>query len=168
MYASPKGKLLCATHSKFVSRSMYREVMTMAKAFLVGNNLMRESPKRKQSLVTSVLSPRWSRHSSAPSPSGNHDHKKLSHFGNNHHNNRQRQPPLTNEQGNRDPKLPKRLRKFTMPSNCAKNKIHATAGIRWSSPTQLLICRSVAYVWQSGRDAQFSTVYGRMYQSPCK
>ena len=43
-------------------------------------------------------------------------------------------------------------------------KKHATAGIRWSSPTQLLIRRSVAYVWQSGRDAQFSTVYGRMYK----
>jgi hypothetical protein len=36
-------------------------------------------------------------------------------------------------------------------------------GIRWSSPTQLLIHRSGAYVWQSGRDAQFSPVYGRMY-----
>jgi hypothetical protein len=31
---------------------------------------------------------------------------------------------------------------------------HTTAGIRWWSPTQLLICRSEAYVWQSGRDAQ--------------
>ncbi|KZF24678.1 hypothetical protein L228DRAFT_237583 [Xylona heveae TC161] len=36
------------------------------------------------------------------------------------------------------------------------------AGIRWSSPTQLLVRRSEAYVWQSGRDAQFSSVYGRM------
>jgi hypothetical protein len=34
-------------------------------------------------------------------------------------------------------------------------KKHTTAGIRWWSPTQLLICRSEAYVWQSGRDAQF-------------
>jgi hypothetical protein len=41
-------------------------------------------------------------------------------------------------------------------------KKHATAGIRWWSPTQLLICRSEACVWQSGRDAQFSSVYGRM------
>jgi hypothetical protein len=36
-------------------------------------------------------------------------------------------------------------------------------GIRWSSPTQLLIHRFEAYVWQSGRDAQFSSIYGRMY-----
>ncbi|TVY27078.1 hypothetical protein LHYA1_G003152 [Lachnellula hyalina] len=41
-------------------------------------------------------------------------------------------------------------------------KKHTTAGIRWWSPTQLLICRSEACVWQSGRDAQFSSVYGRM------
>ena len=41
---------------------------------------------------------------------------------------------------------------------------HTTAGIRWWSPTQLLICRSEACVWQSGRDAQFSSVYGRMWQ----
>ena len=34
------------------------------------------------------------------------------------------------------------------------------------SPTRLLTHRSVAYVRQSGRDAQFSTVYGRMYQLP--
>ncbi len=40
---------------------------------------------------------------------------------------------------------------------------HITAGIRWWSPTQLLICRSEAYVWQSGRDAQISSVCGRMY-----
>jgi hypothetical protein len=39
---------------------------------------------------------------------------------------------------------------------------HTTAGIRWWSPTQLLICRSEACVWQSGRDAQFPSVYGRM------
>ncbi|KAH0136190.1 hypothetical protein KCU67_g16120, partial [Aureobasidium melanogenum] len=29
------------------------------------------------------------------------------------------------------------------------------------SPTVVLICRSTAYVWQSGRDAQFSADYGR-------
>ena len=49
----------------------------------------------------------------------------------------------------------------------AKRKIknvHTTAGIRWWSPTQLLIYRSKACVWQSGRDAQFSLVYGRMWQ----
>ena len=45
----------------------------------------------------------------------------------------------------------------------AKSKTkHTTAGIRWSSPTQLLIRRSKAYVWQSGRDAQYSLVCGRM------
>jgi hypothetical protein len=43
-------------------------------------------------------------------------------------------------------------------------KKHTTVGIRWSSPTQLLIHRSEACVWQSGRDAQFSSVYGRMCQ----
>jgi hypothetical protein len=37
----------------------------------------------------------------------------------------------------------------------AKKK-HTTVGIRWWSPTQLLIYRFQAYVWQSGRDAQFS------------
>ena len=46
-----------------------------------------------------------------------------------------------------------------------KRRIHTTAGIRWWSPTQLLIYRSEAYVWQSGRDAQCSSVYGRMWQS---
>ena len=40
--------------------------------------------------------------------------------------------------------------------------VHTTAGILWWSPTQLLINRSEACVWQSGRDAQFSSVYGRM------
>jgi hypothetical protein len=35
-------------------------------------------------------------------------------------------------------------------------KKHTTVGIRWWSPTQLLIYRFQAYVWQSGRDAQFS------------
>ena len=44
----------------------------------------------------------------------------------------------------------------------AKNTKHTTAGIRWWSPTQLLICRFEACVWQSGRDAQFSSIYGRM------
>ena len=41
-------------------------------------------------------------------------------------------------------------------------KKHTTIGIRWWSPTQLLIDRSTAYVWQSGRDAQLFVVYGRM------
>ncbi|KAF4971946.1 hypothetical protein FZEAL_9716 [Fusarium zealandicum] len=35
-------------------------------------------------------------------------------------------------------------------------------GIRWSSPTQLLIRPSSAYLWESGRDPEFSDGYGRM------
>jgi hypothetical protein len=45
-----------------------------------------------------------------------------------------------------------------------KTKKHTTAGIRWWSPTQLLICRSEAWIWESGRDPSFSPVYGRMYK----
>jgi hypothetical protein len=37
-----------------------------------------------------------------------------------------------------------------------------SGGIRWWSPTQLLIHRFKACVWQSGRDAQCSLIYGRM------
>ena len=44
----------------------------------------------------------------------------------------------------------------------AKRQKHTTGGIpRWS-PTLVLIARFSAYVWQSGRDAQFSLTYGRM------
>jgi hypothetical protein len=43
----------------------------------------------------------------------------------------------------------------------AKTK-HTAAGIPTWSPTVVLICRSTAYVWQSGRDAQFSADCGRM------
>ena len=43
---------------------------------------------------------------------------------------------------------------------------HTTGGIpRWS-PTLVLVARFSAYVWQSGRDAQFSLTYGRMYYFP--
>jgi hypothetical protein len=39
---------------------------------------------------------------------------------------------------------------------------HTTGGIpRWS-PTLVLVARFSAYVWQSGREAQFSLTYGRM------
>ncbi|KAG9667688.1 hypothetical protein KCU99_g8801, partial [Aureobasidium melanogenum] len=38
------------------------------------------------------------------------------------------------------------------------------AGIPTWSPTVVLICRSTAYVWQSGRDAQFSADCGRITQ----
>jgi hypothetical protein len=42
---------------------------------------------------------------------------------------------------------------------------HTTGGIpRWS-PTLVLVARFSAYVWQSGRDAQFSLTYGRMCYS---
>jgi hypothetical protein len=45
-----------------------------------------------------------------------------------------------------------------------KDKKHTTGGIpRWS-PTLVLVARFSAYVWQSGRDAQFSLTYGRMYK----
>ncbi|KAG9562597.1 hypothetical protein KCU77_g3452, partial [Aureobasidium melanogenum] len=37
------------------------------------------------------------------------------------------------------------------------------AGIPTWSPTVVLICRSTAYVWQSGRDAQFSADCGRIH-----
>jgi hypothetical protein len=44
-----------------------------------------------------------------------------------------------------------------------KKQKHTTGGIpRWS-PTLVLVARFSAYVWQSGRDAQFSLTYGRMY-----
>ncbi|KAG9846458.1 hypothetical protein KCU77_g8571, partial [Aureobasidium melanogenum] len=36
------------------------------------------------------------------------------------------------------------------------NTKRTAAGIPTWSPTVVLICRSTAYVWQSGRDAQFS------------
>jgi hypothetical protein len=46
-----------------------------------------------------------------------------------------------------------------------KKHKHTTGGIpRWS-PTLVLVARFSAYVWQSGRDAQFSLTYGRMYYS---
>jgi hypothetical protein len=48
-----------------------------------------------------------------------------------------------------------------------KNAKHTAAGIPTWSPTVVLICRSTAYVWQSGRDAQFSADCGRMCLS-CK
>ncbi|KAK1719714.1 hypothetical protein BDP67DRAFT_131108 [Colletotrichum lupini] len=41
-------------------------------------------------------------------------------------------------------------------------KKHTTPGMRWSSPTQLLIRPSLACLWESGRDPEFSNGYGRM------
>ncbi|KAK1995693.1 hypothetical protein LX36DRAFT_724846, partial [Colletotrichum falcatum] len=45
------------------------------------------------------------------------------------------------------------------------NKIqkHTTPGIRRSSPTRLLLRPSLAYLWESGRDPEFSSGYGRMW-----
>ena len=43
----------------------------------------------------------------------------------------------------------------------AKGTKRTAAGIPTWSPTVVLICRSTAYVWQSGRDAQFSADCGR-------
>jgi hypothetical protein len=49
-------------------------------------------------------------------------------------------------------------------TKCQKRNTKRTAaGIPTWSPTVVLICRSTAYVWQSGRDAQFSADYGRTY-----
>ena len=49
----------------------------------------------------------------------------------------------------------------------SKRQKHTTGGIpRWS-PTLVLVARFSAYVWQSGRDAQFSLTYGRMCHHAC-
>jgi hypothetical protein len=42
-------------------------------------------------------------------------------------------------------------------------KRHTTPGIRWSSPSQLLIRLLLADLWESERDPEFSSGYGRMY-----
>ena len=52
-----------------------------------------------------------------------------------------------------------------MESKWAKHQKHTTPGIRWSSPTQLLVWRLVAYLGESGRDPELSTISGRMYQT---
>ena len=43
-------------------------------------------------------------------------------------------------------------------------KVHTTPGIPRSSPTRVLVWLSLAYLWESGRDPEFSSGYGRMYQ----
>ena len=43
-----------------------------------------------------------------------------------------------------------------------ESKKHTAPGIRWSSPTQLLVRRLVAYLGESGRDPELSTICGRM------
>jgi hypothetical protein len=53
-------------------------------------------------------------------------------------------------------------RKVVSVETAGKKQKHTTGGIpRWS-PTLVLVARFSAYVWQSGRDAQFSLTYGRM------
>ena len=51
---------------------------------------------------------------------------------------------------------------MTVEAKKQNDNLHTTVGIRWWSPTQLLIYRFEAYVWQSERDAQFSSICGRM------
>ena len=58
--------------------------------------------------------------------------------------------------------LPPQKKKTPQKKAKKLNTIHTAASIRWSSPTQLLISRSEAYLWLSGREAEFSTVCGRM------
>ena len=49
------------------------------------------------------------------------------------------------------------------PQRKEKQKMkHTAATIRWPSPIQLLISRFEAYLWLSGREAEFSTICGRM------
>ena len=61
------------------------------------------------------------------------------------------------------PSLPKKKRVGVKEEK--KGKEHTAPGIRWWSPTQLLVWRSAAYLWESGRDPELSTVYGRMCHS---
>lgn len=59
------------------------------------------------------------------------------------------------------------LNKILLRVTDAKIQKHTTGGIpRWS-PTLVLVARFSAYVWQSGRDAQFSLTYGRMCSEKC-
>jgi hypothetical protein len=70
-------------------------------------------------------------------------------------------PPLSSSV-NHIPKaiLHARPTRLSSPPKKKKEKL-TTARIRWWSPTQLLTRRSEVCVWQSGRDAQFSSVCGR-------
>ncbi|KAI1820905.1 hypothetical protein F4861DRAFT_521299, partial [Xylaria intraflava] len=46
-----------------------------------------------------------------------------------------------------------------------RKKERTTLGIRWSSPTQLLIQPSPACLWESGRDPEYSSGCGRTWQN---
>ena len=41
-------------------------------------------------------------------------------------------------------------------------KRHTTPRIRWPSPNQLLVWRSLVYRWESGRDPEFPSTYSRI------
>ncbi|KAK4121405.1 hypothetical protein N657DRAFT_128293 [Parathielavia appendiculata] len=56
----------------------------------------------------------------------------------------------------------RRGRQYGGGSGKTREKEHTTPRIRWSSPTQLLIRPLLAYRWESGRDPEFSSRYGRM------
>ena len=75
-------------------------------------------------------------------------------------------PPQQNEtgkQGNKKAKWQKQKERGRREET--KKTKHTTPGIRWSSPTQLLVRPSLAYLWESGRDPEFSSGYGRMWLS---
>jgi hypothetical protein len=62
----------------------------------------------------------------------------------------------------RFPKASVKKQRLSLYLASPKRQKHTTGGIpRWS-PTLVLVARFSAYVWQSGRDAQFSLTYGRM------
>ena len=52
--------------------------------------------------------------------------------------------------------------RMELENGAKKHQKHTTPGIRWSSPTQLLVWRLAAYLGESGRDPEFSTISGRM------
>ncbi|KAG9688543.1 hypothetical protein KCU95_g12575, partial [Aureobasidium melanogenum] len=66
---------------------------------------------------------------------------------------------LTTDSNRYRPILGRTLKLDSM--NVSKITKRTAAGITTWSPTVVLICRSTAYVWQSGRDAQFSADCGR-------
>ena len=49
----------------------------------------------------------------------------------------------------------------------AKKKKRTTPGISRWSPTRVLVWRLSAYLWESGRDPEFSNIYGRTWKKGC-
>ncbi|KAG9867097.1 hypothetical protein KCU77_g1034, partial [Aureobasidium melanogenum] len=77
----------------------------------------------------------------------------------------EKQPRIGQLRGHSLPNLRRRQRPPTTTRKKRTKKAyrdakHTAAGIPAWSPTVVLICRSTAYVWQSGRDAQFSADCG--------